>query len=172
MPTIARRFVLLGIAALSLAACGFEPLMGRTGVSTGVVETLAAIRIDPIADRSGQVLRNELLDQLTPQGAVVAARYVLVVRLQEPRQTLLLRRDDIISRSSYSAQASYILRDMQGNPVFTGSSSFTTDYEITSSEYATRVSLESARDRVMVLVANDIRSQLAQSFKQRDGTAR
>lgn len=167
-----RRAALLGLGMLALSGCGFEPLMGRTGSPNAAIESLAAIRIEPIADRSGQILRNELLDQLTPRGRPVAARYVLAVRLQEPRQTLLLRRDDIISRSAYSAQASYTLRDLRGAPLASGTSSFATDYEITNSEYATRISLESARDRVMVLVANDIRNQLAQTFKQREDAVR
>ncbi len=171
MSRIARLFVVLG-AVLAVSACGFEPLLGRVGDGSDAVEQLAAIRIEPIPDRSGQVLRNALLDKLTPQGRDIASRYVLRIRLQEPRQILLLRRDDIISRSSYSAQATYELRDTQGRRVFAGSSSFATDFEIASSEFATRRSLENARDRVLELVANDIRNQLAQSFRQNQNAVR
>jgi LPS-assembly lipoprotein len=167
-----RRSFLFALCAAGLTACGFEPLLRRTGDSADGIEQLASIRIEPIPDRSGQVLRNALLDRLTPQGQAPVARYVLRIRLQEPRQTILLRRDDIISRSSYSAQASYELRDMQGQRLLSGSSSFTTDYEIAASEFATRSSLENARDRVMELVANDIRNQLALNFRQRQNAAR
>jgi LPS-assembly lipoprotein len=156
----------------AVSACGFEPLLGRGGGSFDAPEQLAAIRIEPIPERSGQVLRNALLDRLTPQGQAPGARYVLRIRLLEPRQTLLLRRDDIISRSSYSGQASYEVRDAQGQRLFSGSSAFTTDYEITSSEFATRASRENARDRVMELIADDIRNQLALSFRQRQNSAR
>jgi LPS-assembly lipoprotein len=171
MSKIARLFVVLS-AVWAVSACGFEPLLGRAGDSSDAIEQLAAIRIEPIPDRSGQVLRNALLDKLTPQGQAVSSRYVLRIRLQEPRQTLVLRRDDIISRSGYSAQASYELRDMQGQRLFAGGSSFSTDYEVTASEFATRTSLENARDRVLELVANDIRNQLAHSFRQRQNAAR
>jgi LPS-assembly lipoprotein len=171
MSKIARFLVVLG-AVWAVSACGFEPLLGRPGDSGDAVDQLGAIRIEPIPDRSGQVLRNALLDKLTPQGRDIASRYVLRIRLQEPRQTLVLRRDDVISRSSYSAQATYELRDAQGQRVFSGNSSFVTDYEVATSEFATRTSLENARDRVMELVANDIRNQLALGFRQRQSVAR
>ncbi len=172
MVNSARRSFLFALFAAGLSGCGFEPLLGRAGDSADAIEELAAIRIEPIPDRSGQVLRNALLDRLTPQGQIPGARYVLRIRLQEPRQTILLRRDDVISRSSYSAQATFDLRDAQGQRVFSGNSSFTTDYEIASSEFATRTSLENARDRVMELVASDIRNQLALNFRQRQNAAR
>lgn len=171
MTLFIRRAFLASLCATSLAACGFEPLLGRYG-DGGAIEQLEAIRIEPIPDRSGQVLRNALLDQLTPRGVVSNARYVLRIRLAEPRQTISLRRDDVISRSSYSAQASYELLDLQGKRVLAGSSFFTTDYEIASSEFSTRTSLENARDRVMELVAGDIRNQLAQNFRQSQNAAR
>jgi LPS-assembly lipoprotein len=167
-----RRIFLGGLCCTSLAACGFEPLLGRLGDSADAIEQLAAIRIEPIPDRSGQLLRNALLDRLTPQGNTVASRYVLRVTLAEPRQTILLRRDDIISRSSYTARVTFDLRDMNNQRVLSGGSTFATDYEIASSEFATRKSLENARDRIMELVANDIRNQLALGLRQRQNAAR
>jgi LPS-assembly lipoprotein len=172
MAHFVRRSALFALCAAGLAGCGFEPLLGRGGDSGDAIEQLAAIRIEPIPDRSGQVLRNALLDRLTPQGQASGARYVLRIRLQEPRQSILLRRDDIISRSSYSAQATFELRDAQGRRLFSGNSSFTTDYEIAASEFATRTSLENARDRVMELVASDIRNQLALNLRQRQNATR
>ncbi len=172
MALFVRRVFLSSLCGFGAAGCGFQPLLGRAGDGADAIEQLASIRVEPIPDRSGQVLRNALLDRLTPQGQTPRSRYVLRISLLEPRQTILLRRDDIISRSSYSAQASYELRDAQGQRLFSGSSSFSTDYEITASEFATRTSLENARDRVMELVANDIRNQLALEFRQRKNAAR
>lgn len=166
------RFFLVMSAVWAVSACGFEPLLGRGGGNFDAPKELAAIRIEPIPERSGQVLRNALLDRLTPQGQAPGARYVLRVRLQEPRQALLLRRDDIISRSSYSGQASFEVRDAQGRRLFSGSSAFTTDFEIASSEFATFASRENARDRVMELIADDIRNQIALGFRQRQNSAR
>lgn len=154
------------LCAMLLAGCGFQPLLGRQSGSGSVSDELASIRIAPIPDRSGQLLRNALLDSLTPRGAAVTPQYALTIRLQEPRQTIALRRDDVISRSSYSAVATFDLVDRQNRKIATGTSSFTTDYEITVSEYATRSSLEDARSRVLALIADDIRNQLALALKR------
>ena len=163
-----RREVLGALVGLSaaLAACGFEPLH-RTTERGSAAESLAAIRVEPIADRSGQVLRNYLLDRLTPLGSPARAEYALRVRLQEPRQTLALRRDDVISRVGYSATASFELADSGGRRVFSGTSSFSTDYEVTNSEFATLISAQNARDRVLELVGDDIRNQLAAFLTRR-----
>lgn len=162
-----RRAVLALLAASpSLAGCGFEPLHA-SGRGADVTAALAEIRIQPIPDRSGQILRNYLLDRLTPRAGAVPSRYTLVVRLQEPRQTLALRRDDVISRVGYSATASFDLNDERGSRIFTGAASHSTDYEVTNSEFATLVSLQAARERVLELVSEDIRSQLAGHFARR-----
>lgn len=160
-----RAFISL-VSAAALAGCGFEPLH-RTTERGSAVDALAAIRVEPIADRSGQVLRNYLLDRLSPRGTPARAEYVLRVRLQEPRQTLALRRDDVISRVGYSATASFELTEASGRRVFTGVSSFSTDYEVTNSEFATLASAQNARDRVLELVGDDIRNQIAMHFTRR-----
>lgn len=160
------RVIAVLLCAALLAGCGFQPLLGRQSNSVSVTEELAAIRVAPIPDRSGQLLRNALLDSLTPRGAAVSPLYTLAIRLQEPRQTIALRRDDVISRSSYSAVATFDLNDRQGRKIAAGTSSFTTDYEITVSEYATRASLEDARSRVLALIADDIRNQIALALKR------
>ncbi|MBI3506450.1 MAG: hypothetical protein HY059_16555 [Proteobacteria bacterium] len=163
---IDRRSLLALTAPLLLSACGFEPVHA-TRQGSSVNDKLAAIRIAPIPERSGQVLRNYLLDRLTPLGQSQATQYTLTIRLFEPVQTLALRRDDIISRSSYSATASFDLRDSEGKRVVAGNSSFSSDYEITNSEYATLISRQNARDRVLELVGDDVRGQLAAHFAGR-----
>lgn len=161
-----RSVILCGVFLQWLAGCGFEPLH-RSTAQGSAAETLAAIRVEPIADRSGQVLRNLLLDRLSPRGAPARPEYQLRVRLQEPRQTLALRRDDVISRMGYSASASFDLFDASGRRVFAGTSNYATDYEITNSEFATLVSAQNARDRVLELVGDDIRNQLAAFLTKR-----
>ncbi len=145
-----------------LSACGFEPLHAQRGA----VEALPSIRIEPIPERSGQILRNYLLDRISPRGTPRDANYTLVVRLFEPRQVLALRRDDVISRMSYSAVASFDLVDADGKRANAGSASFSTDYEITNSEYATLIALQSARERVLELVADDIRNQIVVELRR------
>ncbi len=156
---ISRRRTLLGILTVGplLAACGFEPLHAQRGA----VAALPPIRIEPIPERAGQILRNYLLDRVAPRGEGGTQAYTLAIRLFEPRQVLALRRDDVISRMGYSAFASYELVDAAGKRVVAGSSSYSTDYEITNSEFATLAAQQNARERVLELVADDIRNQIA-----------
>jgi hypothetical protein len=155
--------VLIAVATTGMlvSACGFEPMLGQLPESD-VQRQLEQIRVDPIPDRSGQILRSRLQDGL---GSKSPSRYVLSVQLREPRQPLAVRRDDVISRFGYTANATFSLVEIGGKTIFGGSSSFTTDYEITNSEFATAASRDDARDRTLELVGNDIRLQIAVFFR-------
>jgi LPS-assembly lipoprotein len=157
------RRAMFGLAALALGGCGFEPLHAR-GSADAAAGELAAIRVEPIAERSGQLLRGNLIDRFGTGGE---RRYVLRVRLVEPRQALALRRDDTITRSSYTVTANFELFAAGGGRIHSGFSTLTTDYEITNSEFATVASRDSARARTLEAVSDDIRQQLAVYFADR-----
>lgn len=163
-PWCAGRLAIALALVFLVAGCGFEPLHAQRGD----VAALPPIRIEPIPERSGQILRNYLLDRVAPRGAG-SQTYTLAVRLFEPRQVLALRRDDVISRMGYSAVAYYELRDAAGKRVSAGNSTFSTDYEITNSEFATLAAQQNARERVLELVADDIRNQIAVEFRMPRG---
>lgn len=158
------RLFALTAALVSLAGCGYEPLLAR-GRGTNVQAELSQIRIQPIPDRSGQLLSQRLGELMSIQRSNGAGQYTLQVQLREPRQVLALRRDDVISRGSYSISAQFTLRDNAGGRLTGGTTFFATDYEITNSEFATRVSLDNARERLIDMVGSDIVRQLADHFK-------
>ncbi len=163
----ARRCVLAAALATSCVGCGFQPLMARPD-SPAVQGNLAQIRVDMIPDRSGQILRNYLLDDIVPKG-VRNPRYRLQVDLTEPRREVAIQRDNTASRVAYSATAVFRLIDMQrGGPVFSGVSVSETTYEVTTSEFATLSSLNGARERALQDVSADIRQQLADFFSRPD----
>lgn len=145
--------------AFALSACGFQPLMSQTA-HPQVQQEMQRIRIDMIPDRSGQILRNYLLDGMTPRGIQGSELYSLSIRLLEPRRELAIRRDDTASRLSYSATATFSLRD-RSRVIFSGSSTSETTYEVTTSELATLSGQASARDRALQEVSADIRQQIA-----------
>jgi LPS-assembly lipoprotein len=147
-------------------ACGFEPLYGRKD-NGSVVDDLAAVRIDLIPDRSGQILRNYLLDDLNPRGQAAQAAYTLSIRITEPRQEVGLQRNDTVTRYAYGVSATYSLRDARGVSVISGSSASGTSFEISDSEFATLSNQSSARDRLMQQISSDIREQLAVYFNNR-----
>jgi LPS-assembly lipoprotein len=148
-------------AALMMAGCGFEPLLGRDS-HPQVQSDLQRIRIAMIPDRSGQILRNYLLDALSPRGMQGPELYLLMIRLSEPRREIAIRRDDTASRLSYTAAASFQLYDNKTNRiVFSGVSQSESTFEVTNSEFATLSGQASARNRALEEVSGDIREQLA-----------
>ncbi len=154
-------------ALLALGACGFEPLYGRFGDSS-IADDLAHIKIQVIGGRSGQLLRNHLLDGLTPKGELERPSYTLRVQLFEPLpQDLGVARDDSIVRYSYSSVARFRLNDPSGRSVLEGQSSSLSSFEVTNSEFATVAGRTNARDRVLEEIANDMKAQLAVFFRTR-----
>lgn len=152
------------VLLLALGGCGFQPLYSRSGPARG---ELAAIAVDQIPERSGQLLRTYLRDALNPNGETGRERYRLRVVLIEPRSELGLRRDDVTQRINYSVVASFRLTDGNDAQITAGTSFFSTSFEISSSPFATVSARQDARDRILELIAQDIRDQIATYFATR-----
>jgi LPS-assembly lipoprotein len=159
--------ILLLLSPLALAGCGFEPLYGRVG-DRSVADDLAQIRVPPIAERSGQILRNHLLDRLTPRGQPEPARYTLRVVLTEPRpQDLGISRSDTVVRYGFQATADFRLFDAEGRELTRGRAQSSTSYAVTGSAFATIAGQTDARDRVLEEIALDVKAQLGLFFRSR-----
>ena len=148
---------------LALGACGFEPLYGEhRGDSTTVTADMAAIRIEAIPDRIGQKMYNMLHERLTPEGGIEEPKYSLRVRLRETDEELLYERDETATRANLTIRADYELRRIEDDEVIAkGSSRATSSYDILSSQYATLVSQDDARERTARVVSDDIRTRVA-----------
>lgn len=171
----ARRALLLGALGL-LSACGLRPLYGGdegnpTGgaPSGGVRGDLAAIRIATIAERGGQVLRNALLDHLTPEGEPGQPLYQLVVTRSESEETPLRRLDEVAMLQILRVSASWSLRDPSGATLTSGVSRTLARFDLTRSQPATEAARQNARERAARDLAEDIRVKLALYFRRRRG---
>jgi LPS-assembly lipoprotein len=172
--TRTRRTALLLLAGAlpALAGCGFSPLYGR-GEDGAVTAELAKIRVLPIANRSGQILRNHLLDGLTPMGEPQKPEYTLQVALAEPNvQDLGISRSESVVRYGFSAVASFRLINSAGASVLQGASSGSSTFLVTNSEFATVSARSSARDRVMEEIAGDIKTQIGAFLRAGAAAAR
>ncbi|CAA7621854.1 hypothetical protein [Magnetospirillum sp. UT-4] len=88
-----RALLVLVLAALGPAGCGFQPLHARSQQPDGLAAELAGVRVLPIKDRLGQQLRNDLVHRLTPKGEPADPRFTLDVRLAQSFEGLAERRD-------------------------------------------------------------------------------
>ena len=153
-----------------VAACGFQPLYGRGGDgATDTSARLAGVGIDFIADRPGQLLRNELLDRMTPLGAPADPRYRLAVTLNESRQNLAVRRDATATRARLTLTAAFRLLDTNnGLELLAGSTQSINSYNISSSDFATISAEADARRRGARDLAQDITARVAIFVQQID----
>jgi LPS-assembly lipoprotein len=172
---------LVGVLALGLGACGFEPLYAKRETSTDVALELAKVKVGTLTDpapgtmkgirdfpiendRSRQILRNYLQDDLGPRNGAVRGEYVLNIQILEPRTNVAIDRSDSTLRYGYSVVTYFDLRDNAGKQLFSGSSSSATTFAVSQSEFATISSQKDARDRAMQEISQDIRNQLAVYF--------
>ena len=151
-----------------LQSCGFQPLYGSTGASgSDAVAHLAAMRISPIPDRSGQQLRNALKDKLTPRGNVSAEIYKLDVSLEELRSDLVILQDATSTFAKVRIGAKFVLNDIKsGRPLTRGTSESTTIFNIVESEFANLNAQSDARKRAVNQIGDDIRLKLGLFFRR------
>jgi LPS-assembly lipoprotein len=162
------RFLALALLLplLTLAGCDFQPLYGnRATPGDAVTGDFAATQIDTIADRQGQLLRNELLDRLNYRGEPTKPNYELKIKLTEVEQQILVRSDEVATAINLTSIADYELIDITSKRVLTsGRSTSINRYNILRSPYATVVSKEDAQKRAGQQIAEDLRTRLGVYF--------
>lgn len=154
------------LAALALtfvlAGCGFRPLYGP-----GLQPQLAGIYVEPVGERDGYELRNTLIDLLGSNGVQAGKRYRLKVNLTQSSRGLALRNDASITRYNDTLDASYVLTDMEGATVTTGSQTSLSAYNVAASPYATLAAQRDSSKRAAQDIAQRIQIDLAAYFRQR-----
>lgn len=158
VPIIALFVGCLGL--LGTKGCGFQPIHKADSVA-GTSE-LGKIKVSNIPNRTGQLLRNELLQQLQAGGPIKPFKYVLAISLNESIQTFAIRRDAVATRANLSLQASFKLKSHRTNKVlFTDESVSINSYNILTSDYATVSARNHARKRAVQHLAMDIRNRVS-----------
>jgi LPS-assembly lipoprotein len=152
---------------LGLAGCGYHPLYGERATSVST-EDLSQIYVAGIPDRPGQILRNDLIQRLNPNGQPTRPIYTLTVGLAVTSTGVSLSRDNTTSRTSITTTANYTLTDTTtGKALFSSRSRATDAYDVLVSDYATLVSRDDAVDRAIREISDDIRTRLAVYFQDR-----
>ncbi len=156
--------------ALVLAGCGFKPLYGESGVAGkgGVQASLQQVSIDPIKSRTGQILRNFLIDRMNPAGQPGgAAEYSLAITISIQKQELGIRRDETATRANLIMTATYIVKERSsGASIFRAISRTVTSYNILDEEFATVIAERNARSRGAEQLADDITTRIALYFNR------
>lgn len=122
--------------------------------------------ISLIPDRDGQILRNHLLDRLTPRGEPIDPKYRLDIKLKDSKTPLTVRKDGTASRYKLSVVAEIKLYDLaEDKVVYEDSAQSISSYTIgevsAQAAYSTLVSENDARERALEAVADSIKMLLA-----------
>jgi LPS-assembly lipoprotein len=159
-----RRVVMAMFAPLALAGC-FQPLYGTLGPG-GMQSELQAIRVEPIADRTGHFLADELIFAFNGTGTPVPPRYRLTVSLKERVSTPL---SDTVTYRVTSAtvitDAEFALTPIDGGKVLVKGVAFgATSYDRFSQRVSNVAGARTAQVRDAKALAESIREQVSAYF--------
>jgi LPS-assembly lipoprotein len=158
---LCRCLPLIGLA-LSLGGCNVEPLYGGSG-GEKLQADLAAIAIDPVPDRLGHYLGDELIYALNGTGSQVTPRYKLTITTAERVSTPVV--DTLTSQATaatVSVDANYKLTNIAGGGTITEGTAFNAaSYDRTSNRFADVRAARDAEIRDAKELAEQIRNRIA-----------
>lgn len=168
MNTYTHYAILLGFTATLLSGCGFAPMYGRHAAETpnasptSVTADLSQIEIALIPDRSGQVLRNDLMDRLYKSGYPSNPIATLqIAKINETRVELDLTKSSDATRAQLHLTAVMTLVGKDGTTLLTRNVQSVTSFNILGSEFATHVTEDSARQSALNDLARQIELNLS-----------
>lgn len=158
-----------------ISACGFEPLYVEKKSSTdwyydnkfdtGIKEEMASVKVELIQDRIGQLIRNDLLDKLTPKGQPKHAKYILsVTSIDKQEIDQALRNDITATHKKVIYKVSYMLKDAEHQTLIQGNSVAYMGYDILRDPYSTTFSQKKIEKNAAKIIANDISLRLGAYF--------
>jgi len=139
------RIAALIVAGL-LAGCGFQPMYAERN-ATVFDGDMAAVEVGLIQERTGQLVRDALIDGIDRKGrAATARRYQLDVEVAEAIRTVAVQRDTVSTRANLTLTANYRLVDAKtGELLFRGSARTISAYDISTEPFAEQTSADDAR---------------------------
>lgn len=164
------RRVIWGLSLFLLAApltgC-IQPLYGPAAVGGSSVQAeMQAIAVEPIPDRLGHYLENELVFALNGTGSHVPPRYKLFVTVSEGTQVPLI--DTVTGQASAAnvlVTASFRLEPSAGGPpIFKGTETVVASYDRTTERFASVRAARDAEIRNAERLADQLRTRVAAFF--------
>jgi LPS-assembly lipoprotein len=151
-------------AALSLVGC-VQPLYMATAEGGGAIgDELRLIKVEPIPDRLGHYVENELISQLNGTGSTPTPKYRLVVKLNERMSTPIINTfTGQAEAGAVNVNADYILFPIAGSemPLATGTVTEFVAYDRTSQRLSNVRAARDAEIRNAKTIAEQIRTRIA-----------
>ena len=162
------------LPALALGACGFQPLYGTLDSGMGVGMALSEVYVDPIPDRVGYELRNNLLDLFNATGRADTASYRLKLYLTGAEDAVVLQPNTAITRYNVTLRAHYdLVPKGKTESVKSGEVTAFAAYNVAAAPflYATVTAQRDAQNRAASDIAERIHVELAVYLREAAMTA-
>lgn len=160
-------FPLLFICATTLVSCGFEPMYGKIsekkqGESYDIQSSLERIEIGNIPDRSGQYLRNALIDRFYSHNRPEVTDYTLKIqKILENTTDLDITKTSDTTRAQLRLLTTMTLTDNEtGEVVLNRKLSSIGSFNVLGSEFANRVTEDNTRKNALDDLARQIELQI------------
>ena len=153
------RLCLLYLAALSMTACGFQPLYATTDGPGGsglknvaLVGLTSSNEIQPFIDRAfkGRI-----------SSSVDGADYDLVVKAQERADRLAVQIDASVTRYNYRLIGNYVLINRETGEQIKGTATAIASFNVVSSQYSTLFAEKAAREKAAITLVDEIERDLS-----------
>lgn len=132
---------------------------------TDIVYEMSQIKIEGATDRIGQLVRNELLDNLTPHGVPQQAKYFLKLEPIDSRRTEQALRDDITAtREKVRYTLQYTLWSRQDGKLISGKSWIYLSYDLLDNPYSTTMDKKKVEKDGAKILANDVSLRIGAYF--------
>ncbi|MEH3107391.1 MAG: LPS assembly lipoprotein LptE [Sphingomonas fennica] len=154
-----RTVAALALAAALLGGCGLRPLYAGGGAGP-VAASLATIGVEAPGGRSGWLMRNALVDRLGQGAAPTTPRYTLQVELDDSIQGFGIRADSAVTRERRTLRARYRLVEA-GQVLLDATAGSDAGIDVVGSEYSTIAAEQTAEERLVTAVADQIVARLA-----------
>jgi LPS-assembly lipoprotein len=157
--------VTIALVVILLTACGFEPMYGDKG-DAATAANYSNVEIDNIPERSGQYLRNQLIDRLYLDGRPAAASYALkVAPLRTVTTSMGIRKDATSTRAMAEVGTTMqLVEKATGRVLLQRDLRATGGYNLLDNQFATIISRQSVSEHMLEELADDIVTELGLYF--------
>jgi LPS-assembly lipoprotein len=152
-------------AAVSLTACGFQPLYGTTAGGSRLGAVMAGVEVTPIPGRVGQKLRNELIFENTGGGEAGPTGYKLDIVIKESVLNTLVKISGDAKEQIYELDATFKLMKA-GKVILEGKATSRASYERVETIFSNVRARVDAENRAARTVAESIKVRLAAYLSQ------
>lgn len=147
------------------AGCAWRPLYGSGPAGLGAAAELSQISIPPPKTRLEQLVRNELLDLISPSGGSDGLQYRLEIVPTVTTDDVFVQTNTDVRRVQYQLNVNYRLFGADARRPLTEGNSFSiVSYTRVVSEFANIRAERDAAMKTARAVSEDIRTRLASYF--------